>query len=53
MQTRLRLEIAALVEIHDVTKLTDEQLSEMLNGPDTTIGAFCHSGICLAPHRKK
>jgi RHS repeat-associated protein len=39
------------VTIHDTSALSPSQLTEMLNGSGTTIGAFCNSEVCLAPYR--
>jgi len=39
------------VAIHDALSLSHSEISGMLNGPGTTIGAFCNSGACLAPFR--
>jgi RHS repeat-associated protein len=35
------------VNIFDVTQLTREQVLDMVNGPNVTIGAFCNSALCL------
>jgi RHS repeat-associated protein len=35
------------VTVHDMTTLTPAQVNGMVNGPGTTIGAFCNSGACL------
>ena len=37
------------VTVHDITTMTPGQIGGVLNGPGTTIGAFCNSGACLAP----
>jgi RHS repeat-associated protein len=37
------------VAIYDMYKLTDEEIEALLRSDGTTIGAFCHSGVCLAP----
>jgi RHS repeat-associated protein len=39
------------VTIHDTASLSAAEVGGMLNGPGTTIGAFCNSGACLAPFR--
>jgi hypothetical protein len=39
------------VTVFDVTQMTSSQISDILNGGGTTIGAFCNSGACLAPFR--
>ena len=39
------------VNVYNLPDMTVQQLSEVLNGPGTTIGAFCNSGVCLAPFR--
>jgi len=39
------------VTVHNFNLLTEGEIRAMLNGPGTTIGAFCHSGVCLAPFR--
>jgi hypothetical protein len=40
------------VTIHDTASLSAAEVGGMLNGPGTTIGAFCNSGACLAPFSK-
>jgi hypothetical protein len=35
------------VTVHDMTTFTPAQVNGMVNGPGTTIGAFCNSGACL------
>ena len=37
------------VTVHNLVELLPTSISELLNGPGTTIGAFCNSGACLAP----
>lgn len=37
------------VTVHNLAELSPSAISGMLNGPGTTIGAFCNSGACLAP----
>lgn len=37
------------VNIHDIALLSVSEISAMLEGPGTTIGAFCNSGACLRP----
>jgi RHS repeat-associated protein len=39
------------VSVFDFTALTPAARGSLLNGPGTTIGAFCNSGACLAPFR--
>jgi len=39
------------VTIHDTLSLTGAQINGMLSGPGMTIGAFCHSEVCLAPFK--
>ena len=39
------------VTVHNTATLSASEISAMLRGPGTTIGAFCNSGICLAPFR--
>ena len=39
------------VNVHNFPEMTPAQISELLNGPGTTIGDFCSSGVCLAPFR--
>jgi len=39
------------VNIHFLPDLTLPEITNILRAPDTTIGAFCDSGICLAPFR--
>jgi RHS repeat-associated protein len=36
------------VNIYNIPDLAAHQISSMLNGPETTIGGFCHSGVCLS-----
>jgi hypothetical protein len=38
------------VTVHHYPDLTSQRISELLTGTDTTIGGFCNSGVCLAPH---
>ena len=40
------------VTVHDTAALAESEVSGMVNGPGTTIGAFCNSGVCLAPFRR-
>ena len=37
------------VNVFDITRMTPGEISGLLRGPGTTIGAFCESGACLAP----
>jgi hypothetical protein len=39
------------VNVFDVTRMAPGEISGLLRGPGTTIGAFCDSGACLAPFR--
>ncbi|PTQ90492.1 RHS repeat-associated core domain-containing protein [Agitococcus lubricus] len=39
------------VNVYDFTKLSPQQLTDLLRGPGTTIGGFCDSGVCLAPFK--
>jgi uncharacterized protein RhaS with RHS repeats len=39
------------VTVHNLPLMTPQDIRSVLNGPGTTIGAFCNSGICLAPYR--
>jgi hypothetical protein len=39
------------VAVHDFTAMSPAQLTDLLRGPGTTIGAFCDSGACLAPFK--
>lgn len=39
------------VNVYNFNELSPEELNGLLNGPGTTIGAFCNSGACLAPFR--
>ncbi len=42
------------VTVHDAMSLSPQQMSGMLNAPNTTtIGAFCNSGVCLGSLVKK
>jgi hypothetical protein len=36
------------VRVHNFTEMTPKQLTDLLTGPGTTIGAFCDSAACLA-----
>ena len=35
------------VRVHNVPDLSSSQISNILSGPGTIIGAFCNSGACL------
>jgi len=37
------------VNVYNFPDMNPSQITELLNGPGTTIGAFCNSGACLAP----
>ncbi len=39
------------VTVHNLPTMTPAQVSGLLNGPGTTIGAFCDSGACLRGFR--
>lgn len=39
------------VNVFDVSRMSSGEISRLLQGPGTTIGAFCDSGACLAPFR--
>jgi hypothetical protein len=39
------------VTVHNYPSLTSQQITDLLRGTDTTIGGFCNSGVCLAPHQ--
>ncbi|WP_157699781.1 RHS repeat-associated core domain-containing protein [Pseudorhodoplanes sinuspersici] len=39
------------VTVYNLPELSPGQIKNLLNGPGTTIGAFCNSGACLAPYR--
>jgi hypothetical protein len=38
------------VSVYNVSQMSDSQITALLNGPGTTIGGFCNSGVCLAPY---
>jgi len=38
------------VTVYNVPGMSAAELRQILNGPGTTIGAFCNSGACLAPY---
>jgi hypothetical protein len=35
------------VKVYNLPSMTPGQIGNLLNGPGTTIGAFCNSGACL------
>jgi hypothetical protein len=35
------------VNIYNIPSMTSGEIGSVLNGPGTTIGAFCYSGACL------
>jgi hypothetical protein len=37
------------VKVLDISTMTPSEISGVIRGPGTTIGAFCNSGVCLAP----
>lgn len=37
------------VNVYNLPEMTPDEISSILSGPGTTIGAFCNSGVCLAP----
>jgi RHS repeat-associated protein len=39
------------VNIYNIDQMTSAQIRNIINGPGTTIGAFCNSGACLLPYR--
>jgi hypothetical protein len=39
------------VNIVNVAKMTPVEIANVLRAQGTTVGAFCNSGICLAPFR--
>ena len=39
------------VTVHNFPEMTPGQITNLLNGPGTTIAGFCNSGTCLAPFR--
>ena len=39
------------VRVYDFSGLSEPELRQLLNGSDTTIGAFCNSGPCLQKYR--
>ena len=39
------------VQIHNFPDLSPTSLKSLLSSPDTTIGGFCNSGVCLAPYK--
>jgi RHS repeat-associated protein len=39
------------VTVHNLPSMTPQEVRALLNGPGTTIGGFCNSGICLGPYR--
>ena len=36
------------VNVYNLEEMTSAEITALLNGPGTTIGAFCNSGVCLA-----
>jgi hypothetical protein len=38
------------VTVHNLPEMSPVEINNLLNGPGTTIGAFCNSGVCLAPY---
>jgi hypothetical protein len=36
------------VTVQDISTMSDSQISNTVNGPGTTIGAFCNSSACLS-----
>jgi RHS repeat-associated protein len=40
------------VTVYDFMTMTEAQVVEVINGPNTTIGAFCNSGVCLEKYMK-
>jgi hypothetical protein len=39
------------VNVYNVLKLSPSEINRLMNGPGTTIGAFCNSGKCLEPFK--
>jgi hypothetical protein len=39
------------VTVHDFPALTSTEIKNLLQGPGTTIGAFCNSGVCLLHYK--
>ncbi len=39
------------VTVHSFPEMAPEQINGLLNGPGTTIGGFCNSGVCLEPYK--
>ncbi|TQF17842.1 hypothetical protein FJV41_01485 [Myxococcus llanfairpwllgwyngyllgogerychwyrndrobwllllantysiliogogogochensis] len=39
------------VKIHDITKMTPDEITNILRGEGTIVGGFCYSDICLAPFK--
>jgi hypothetical protein len=39
------------VTVYNLPDLNPGEISDLLNGPGTTIGGFCNSGACLAPFK--
>lgn len=39
------------VTVHDITAMSTDEITSVLQSPGTTIGAFCNSGPRLAPYR--
>jgi RHS repeat-associated protein len=37
------------VTVYDLPTMSTDRVNQMVNGPGTTIGAFCNSGACLPP----
>jgi hypothetical protein len=37
------------VNVLNINGLTSSQINGLVSGTGTTIGAFCNSGVCLAP----
>jgi RHS repeat-associated protein len=38
------------VNFYDFNTMTTSQITGLVNGPQTTFGGFCYSGICLQPY---
>jgi hypothetical protein len=39
------------VKVYNLPDLSRGQVTELINGPGTTIAGFCNSGACLAPYK--
>ena len=39
------------VTVYNLPSMTASEIRSLLNGPNTTMGAFCHSAFCLPPYK--